>query len=42
LQRSPEALQKAMLVIIDNQQRPDWADPKFWAPSVVVGEPPYP
>jgi CHAT domain-containing protein len=34
-----EALQKSMLAMIDNKQRPDWADPKFWAPFVVVGEP---
>jgi hypothetical protein len=25
--------------MIDNPQRPDWADPKHWAPFVVVGEP---
>lgn len=34
-----EALQKSMLALIDNAQRPDWADPKYWAPFVVVGEP---
>jgi CHAT domain-containing protein len=34
-----EALQKSMLAMIDNAQRPDWADPKYWAPFVVVGEP---
>jgi CHAT domain-containing protein/Tfp pilus assembly protein PilF len=34
-----EALQKSILAMIDNAQRPDWADPKFWAPFVVVGEP---
>jgi CHAT domain-containing protein len=34
-----EALQKSMLAMIDNAERPDWADPKFWAPFVVVGEP---
>jgi CHAT domain-containing protein len=34
-----EALQKSMLVMINNAQRPDWADPKYWAPFVVVGEP---
>ena len=34
-----EALQKAMLAMIDNPQHPDWADPKYWAPFVVVGEP---
>ena len=31
-----EALQKSMLAMIDNAQRPDWADPKYWAPFVVV------
>jgi CHAT domain-containing protein len=34
-----EALQKAMLAMIDDAQHPDWADPKYWAPFVVVGEP---
>jgi CHAT domain-containing protein/Tfp pilus assembly protein PilF len=34
-----EALQKSMLAMINNTQRPDWADPKYWAPFVVVGEP---
>jgi len=34
-----EALQKSTLAMIDNTQRPDWADPKYWAPFVVVGEP---
>jgi CHAT domain-containing protein len=34
-----EALRKSMLAMIDNPQRPDWADPKHWAPFVVVGEP---
>jgi tetratricopeptide (TPR) repeat protein/CHAT domain-containing protein len=34
-----EALQKSMLAMINNAQRPDWADPKYWAPFVVVGEP---
>ena len=33
-----EALQKAMLAMIDDPTRP-WAKPKFWAPFVVVGEP---
>ncbi len=32
-----EALQKSMLAMIDNAQRPDWADPRHWAPFVVVG-----
>jgi CHAT domain-containing protein len=34
-----ETLQKAMLAMIDDAQHPDWADPKYWAPFVVVGEP---
>jgi CHAT domain-containing protein/Tfp pilus assembly protein PilF len=34
-----QALQKSMLAMIDNTQNPTWADPKFWAPFVVVGEP---
>ena len=33
-----EALQKAMLAMIDDPTRP-WAKPKFWAPFVAVGEP---
>jgi len=33
-----EALQKAMLAMIDDPTRP-WSKPKFWAPFVVVGEP---
>jgi len=31
-----EALQKAMLAMIDDPTRP-WAKPKFWAPFVVGG-----
>jgi CHAT domain-containing protein/tetratricopeptide (TPR) repeat protein len=34
-----EALQKSMVAAIENTQHPEWADPKFWAPFVVVGEP---
>ncbi len=34
-----EALQKSMLAMIDNSRRPEWADPKYWAPFIVVGEP---
>jgi CHAT domain-containing protein/Tfp pilus assembly protein PilF len=34
-----EALRKAMLAIIDDAQHPEWVDPKFWAPFIVVGEP---
>jgi len=36
---SPEALQKSMLAMITNAQHPNWADPKYWAPFVVVAEP---
>jgi CHAT domain-containing protein/tetratricopeptide (TPR) repeat protein len=34
-----EALQKSMLALIDDAHHPDWADPKYWAPFVVVGDP---
>jgi CHAT domain-containing protein len=34
-----EALRQSMLVMIGNPQHPEWAEPKFWAPFVVVGEP---
>jgi CHAT domain-containing protein/Flp pilus assembly protein TadD len=34
-----EALQKSMLAMIGDAKRPQWADPKYWAPFVVVGEP---
>jgi CHAT domain-containing protein len=34
-----EALRTSMLAMIDNTQHPEWADPKYWAPFVVVGEP---
>jgi CHAT domain-containing protein len=34
-----EALQKSMLAMIDNSRHPEWADPKYWAPFIVVGEP---
>ena len=34
-----EALQKSMLAVIENTQHSEWADPKYWAPFVVVGEP---
>jgi CHAT domain-containing protein len=37
-----EALQKSMLAMIGNVEHPEWADPKFWAPFVVVGEPAQP
>jgi CHAT domain-containing protein len=34
-----EALQKSMLAMIDSLQHPEWSEPKYWAPFVVVGEP---
>jgi CHAT domain-containing protein len=34
-----EALRASMLAMIDNSSYPDWADPKYWAAFVVVGEP---
>jgi CHAT domain-containing protein len=34
-----EALQASMLQMIANSSKPEWAQPKFWAPFVVVGEP---
>jgi CHAT domain-containing protein/Flp pilus assembly protein TadD len=34
-----EALQASMLRMIANSTRPEWAQPQFWAPFVVVGEP---
>ena len=34
-----EALRLSMLKMIDNPSKPAWAQPKYWAPFVVVGEP---
>ena len=34
-----EALRMSMLRMISNSSKPEWAQPKFWAPFVVVGEP---
>ncbi len=37
-----EALRKSILAMIDSANRPmfsDLADPKYWAPFIVVGEP---
>ena len=34
-----EALRLSMLRMIDHPAKPEWAQPKFWAPFVVVGEP---
>ena len=34
-----EASRISMLRMIANSSKPEWAEPKFWAPFVVVGEP---
>jgi len=34
-----QALRQSMLAMINNTQHPEWAEPKFWAPFIVVGEP---
>jgi CHAT domain-containing protein len=34
-----EALQVSMLRMIADPSKPQWAQPQFWAPFVVVGEP---
>ena len=34
-----EALRASMLRMIANSSKPEWAQPQFWAPFVVVGEP---
>jgi CHAT domain-containing protein/Tfp pilus assembly protein PilF len=34
-----EALRASMLQMIGNSSKPEWAQPKFWAPFIVVGEP---
>ena len=34
-----EALRMSMLQMIANSSKPEWAQPQFWAPFVVVGEP---
>jgi CHAT domain-containing protein len=34
-----EALQRSQLAMIGDSRNPDWADPEYWAPFVVVGEP---
>jgi hypothetical protein len=35
----PEAGSALMLAVVDNGQRPYWADPKYWALFIVVGQP---
>lgn len=44
LKRNPhlshaEALRSSMLQMIDHPAKPEWVQPKFWAPFIVVGEP---
>jgi CHAT domain-containing protein len=34
-----EALRLSMLKMIDSPSKPEWSQPKYWAPFVVVGEP---
>ena len=34
-----EALRASMLRMIATSSKPEWAEPRFWAPFVVVGEP---
>jgi CHAT domain-containing protein len=34
-----EALRQSMLQMISHPSKPEWAQPKFWAPFIVVGEP---
>jgi CHAT domain-containing protein len=34
-----EALRLSMLKMIENPSKAEWAQPKYWAPFVVVGEP---
>jgi CHAT domain-containing protein len=34
-----EALRLSILQMIDNRSKPEWAEPFFWAPFVIVGEP---
>jgi CHAT domain-containing protein len=35
-----EALRASTLRMIANTSKPEWAQPMFWAPFVIVGEPP--
>ena len=34
-----EALRQSMLQVIGNPLKPEWTQPKYWAPFIVVGEP---
>ena len=36
--RRSEALRRSMLALMENQEKPHYAHPMFWAPFVVVGE----
>ena len=38
-QRGAEALRQAMLSVLNDLDNPQWADPTFWAPFVLVGQP---
>jgi len=38
-QRPAEALRQAMLSIMADNDNPEWANPAYWAPFVLVGEP---
>ncbi len=37
--RAAEALRQAMLSMIDDPDHPEWKDPIYWAPFILVGEP---
>jgi CHAT domain-containing protein len=37
--RAAEAQQEAMLSIMQDPQHPKWANPAYWAPFILVGEP---
>jgi CHAT domain-containing protein/Tfp pilus assembly protein PilF len=37
--RAAEAHQKAMLSVINDHGNPQWANPAYWAPFILVGEP---
>ncbi|PWW01457.1 CHAT domain-containing protein [Hoeflea marina] len=34
-----EAIRRAMISMIDDARHPEWADPAYWAPFILVGEP---
>jgi CHAT domain-containing protein len=38
-ERPAEALRQAMLSVMASPENPEWANPAFWAPFVLVGEP---